>query len=129
MVAFLDQKMGNAPEGGGTDVDIGLGLDLSGTADNGGQILLDELSGQDLGVAGLLAVDEETDEAGSHHDCNDDQEDLFHGRYVLQVCLESVYANDLVMVPKERENLAECAEKGPGRWKAREFSATCEIAK
>jgi hypothetical protein len=58
----------------------------------------------------LLTVDEEADEAGNDHNCTYDQEDLFHGWHVLQVCPELVYAIDLAMVPKEGENLVERPE-------------------
>ena len=42
VVAFFDVEVGDAAEGGGADVDIGLGLDLSGAADNGGQVLAEQ---------------------------------------------------------------------------------------
>jgi hypothetical protein len=35
VVAFLDVEVGDAAEGGGADVDVGLGLDLAGAADDG----------------------------------------------------------------------------------------------
>ena len=53
VVAFLDVEVGDAAEGGGADVDVGLGLDLAGAADDGDEILADDLAGGDLGDAGL----------------------------------------------------------------------------
>ena len=39
VVAFLDVQVRDAAEGGGADVDVGLGLDLAGAADGGDQVL------------------------------------------------------------------------------------------
>ncbi len=57
-VALFHVEVGDAAHGGGAEVDVGLGLDLAGAADHRGQILPHDLGGQNLGVAGLLLVDE-----------------------------------------------------------------------
>ena len=84
--------MGDAAHGGGAEVDVVLGLDLAGAADDRGQVLLYDLGGQNLGVASLLPVDEQGHKPGGHHYGENDQEDLFHVRFVLQVSPILVYA-------------------------------------
>ena len=76
--------MGDAAHGGGAQIDVGLGLDLAGTADDRGQILPYDLGGQNLGVAGLLPINEEGDEPGSHDNGKNNQENLLHVRVVLR---------------------------------------------
>ncbi len=51
VVAFLDVEVGDAAEGGGADVDVGLGLDLAGAVDDGDEVLAHNLAGGDLGDA------------------------------------------------------------------------------
>ena len=70
--------MGDAAEGGGADVDVGLWLDLAGAADDGREILLVDLGSEHLGVARLLLVDEDCNQDDGNNDCSGDQEDLFH---------------------------------------------------
>ena len=57
VVAFFDVEVGDAAEGGGADVDVGLGLDLAGAADGGDEILADGFAGGDLGDVGLAVED------------------------------------------------------------------------
>ena len=57
VVAFFDVEVGDAAEGGGADVDVGLGLDLAGAADDGDEVLTGDLAGGDLGDVGLAVVD------------------------------------------------------------------------
>jgi hypothetical protein len=57
-----------------------------------------------------------------HHYGENNQKDLFHGWFVLQVSPESVYAIDLVMVPKGREKLVERLEKFRKEGKPEGFS-------
>ena len=57
VVAFFDVEVRDAAEGGGADVDVGLGLDLAGAADDGDEILAHDLAGGDLGDAGLAVSD------------------------------------------------------------------------
>ena len=91
--------MGDAAHGGGAEVDIVLGLDLAGAADDRGQVLPDDLGGQDLGVTGLLPPNEQSHKSGGHHYGENNQEDLFHVRCVLQVSTLSVYAIPVCVVP------------------------------
>ena len=53
MVALFDVEVSDAAEGGRADVDIGLGFDLAGAAYRGGEVLANNLTGDDLGIAGL----------------------------------------------------------------------------
>ena len=77
MVAFFDVEVGDAAEGGGADVDVGLGLDLAGAADDGDEILADGLAGGDLGDVGLAVENAADDDACQDQDDNDDDNDLF----------------------------------------------------
>ena len=85
LLTLLDVEVGDAAHGGGAQVDVVLGLDLAGAADHRGKILLDDLGGQNLGIAGLLPVDEQGYQSGSYHYGESNQEDLFHVRFVLRV--------------------------------------------
>jgi len=91
-VAFLDVQVGDAAHGRGAQVDIGLGLDFAGAADDRSQILARDLGSQNLGVSGLLLIDHEGHKSGGHHYGKCYQEDLFHVRCMLQVSPNSVYA-------------------------------------
>ena len=53
MVALFDVEVGDAAEGGGADVDVGLGLDLAGAADDGDQVLSHCFAGGYVGDVGL----------------------------------------------------------------------------
>ncbi len=66
LLAFLDVEVGDAAHGRGAEIDVVLGFDLAGAADDGGQILLDDLGGQHLGITRLLPDDE-----ASHKACDD----------------------------------------------------------
>ncbi len=55
-VAFLHIEVGDPAHGRCADVDIILGLDLAGAADDRGEILADDFCGKNLGVAGLLTL-------------------------------------------------------------------------
>jgi hypothetical protein len=48
VVALLDVEVGDAAEGGCADVDVGLGLDLAGAADDRDEVLTDDLAGGDF---------------------------------------------------------------------------------
>ena len=39
LLTLLDVEVGDAAHGGGAEVDVELGLDLAGAADNGGEVL------------------------------------------------------------------------------------------
>ena len=67
-VTLLHVEVGDAAEGCGANVHIGLGLDLTGAADDRSQILPHDLGGQNLGVAGLLLDDHEGHKSGGHYD-------------------------------------------------------------
>ncbi len=58
VIALFDVEVGDAAKGGGADIDVGLGLDLAGAADDGGEILAHDFGRQYLGVTGLLMIDE-----------------------------------------------------------------------
>ncbi len=59
VVAFLDVQVGDAAEGGGADVDVGLGLDLAGAADDGDEVLPADDRGGHLDDVGLAVLDGE----------------------------------------------------------------------
>ncbi len=77
VVAFLDVEVGDAAEGGGSDVDVGLGLDLAGAVDDGDEVLAGGFAGGDLGNAGLSVEDAADDDSGQNQDDCDDDDDLF----------------------------------------------------
>jgi hypothetical protein len=94
--------VGDAAHGGGAQIHIGLRLDLAGAADDCGQVLLYDFGGQNLGVAGLLMVDEQKHESGGNQYGESNQEYLFHVRFVLQTSPDSVYAILFGTVPCRR---------------------------
>ena len=104
LVSLLHIEMGDAAHGGGAKVNVGLGLDLAGAADNRGQILAHDLGGQNLGIARLLLVDHEGHKSGSHYYSANNQENLFHVRFVLQTSPDSVYAIGPGKVPRGCKN-------------------------
>src|SRR6202041_2278045 len=69
VVALLDVEVGDTAEGGGADVDIGLGLDLASAADGGDEVLADDLAGGDFGDSSLAVQD------GARGRSRDDQND------------------------------------------------------
>ena len=78
MIAFLYIEVGDAAKGGCAQIDVGLGLDLAGAADDGGQLLARDFGGQGLGVAGLLAIDEQRHNRDDHHDGENNQKNFLH---------------------------------------------------
>ena len=48
VIPFLDVEVRDAAEGGGTDVDVGLGFDLAGAADDREKIFAGDLGGRGL---------------------------------------------------------------------------------
>ena len=77
VVALFDVEVGDAPEGGGADVDVGHWLDLAGAVDDGDQVLTDGLAGGDLGDAGLSVKDAGDDDSCQDQDDGDDHNNLF----------------------------------------------------
>jgi hypothetical protein len=75
-VSLLDIEVGDATEGGGADNDVGLGLDLAGSADGGDEVLADDLAGGDLDNAGLAVQYGAGGDAGNGKDDDDDNDDL-----------------------------------------------------
>ena len=75
-VTFLDVEVGDAAEGLGADVDVGLGLDLAGAADDGDEVLLDDLAGGHFGDIGLPVQDRADDDASEDQYGDDDKDDL-----------------------------------------------------
>ena len=53
MVPFNNVEVGDPAESGGADIDVGLGLDLPGAADDRTQVLSNNLSGYNFGVTRL----------------------------------------------------------------------------
>ena len=80
-VAFFDVEVGNPAERGGSDVDVGLGLDLARAADDGDQVFPHHLGSEYFGVTRLGANDGKGGDADRHQDhAGDDQYLLqFHG--------------------------------------------------
>ena len=68
VVALFDVEVGDPAEGGGADVDVGLGLDLAGAVDDGDEVLTDDLAGGNLGDAGLAMKDGADDDACENQD-------------------------------------------------------------
>ena len=77
MVAFLHIKVSNAAEGGCADVDVGLWLDLAGSADDRGKVLSSHLPGRHLGELGVVMKDQARRHAGCDEEDDDDKDDLF----------------------------------------------------
>ena len=69
MVALFDIKVRDATEGGGADVHVGQGLDLTGSADSGNQVLLRGFARGD-GCNAVAAMND-----GADDDTGDDDED------------------------------------------------------
>ena len=76
LIAFLDVEVGDASEGGGAYVDVGLRLDLPGTVDDGGEVLTDDFAGRDFGDVGLAMNDAACDDTGKNQYCNYNNDDL-----------------------------------------------------
>ena len=77
VVALVDVEVGDAAKGRSADVDVGLGLDLAGSADEGDEILAGDLGGGDLGDAGAAMEDGADGDAGEHKDDKDEQSYFF----------------------------------------------------
>jgi len=58
--------------------------DMATPAANANQILFGDLGGEDLGVAGLLPPDEEGHKCDDGYDGDNNEDDLFHARFVLR---------------------------------------------
>jgi hypothetical protein len=88
VVAFLNIKMSDTAEGGGTNIDVGLWLDLSRAAYDGDQVLTYGLADDDLGYVGLATVDASGDHSGQNDNCANNQEYLLyaHSAVSLFVC-------------------------------------------
>ena len=85
MVALFHIEVGDSAHCSGAQVRIGLWLDLTGSADNRGQILSVDFCGQYLGVTGLLLVDHKGYKPGNYYDGENNQEYLLHVCWLLQV--------------------------------------------
>jgi hypothetical protein len=77
VIPLFDVEVGDASERGGTDVDIGLRLDLTSAIHNGGQVLVVGFAGGDLGDAGLAVNDASDDDSSQNQDDYDDCNNLF----------------------------------------------------
>jgi hypothetical protein len=77
VVALLDIEVGDTPEGGGADVDVGLGFDLAGAVDDRGEVLTGGPAGRYLGDVGLLVKDGACDDASQNQSDNENQNNLF----------------------------------------------------
>ena len=97
VVAFLHVEVSDAAKRRGADIDIGLGLDLAGSADDRGQILRDNLGGQNLGVARLLLTDEDGNKTTGHNTRQDTIRKIFFmGAVVLQEAPVLILRNNLL---------------------------------
>ena len=67
VVTLLDVEVGDAAHGSGAEVDVGLGLDLAGAADDRGEVLAMNLGGEDLGITRLLLYDEDGNKDDGHN--------------------------------------------------------------
>jgi hypothetical protein len=75
-IAFFHVEVGDASEGCGADVDVGLRLYLSGAADDGDEVLMSRLCGRDLGDVGLTVKNASDDDTGENQDDRGDDDDL-----------------------------------------------------
>ena len=69
--------MGDAPEGGCADIDVGLRLDLAGAVDDGDEFLADDFAGGDLSDVGLAVKNAADDDACKDQDDHDNYNNLF----------------------------------------------------
>ena len=104
-VSLFYKEVGDAAEGSSAQIGIRSGLDLAGAADHRNQVLARDFGGENLGVAGLLPVDEQGHKPNGGHSGKNQQNYLFHARYVLRVSL-IVYATGAGAVLNSRPNAA-----------------------
>ena len=85
MIAFLDVKMRDPPEGGGADVDVSLGLDLPGAADHRNQVLARRFASRHSLHAGVAINNGSGDCTGDDNDNQDDEENFFdaHSSFLI----------------------------------------------
>ena len=95
----LTIEVGDAAEGGGADVDVGLGLDLAGAADDRGEVLADDFAGEHGGVSGLSLEHHEGDNAGNDEKRKDSEDDFFHNWMAVRKSPLTVYAMEGPGVP------------------------------
>ena len=79
VVTLFDVEVGDAAEGGGADIDIGLGLDLPGAADGGDEVSVDGLGGGDRGNVRTAVNDCSSDDAAHDYHDEDNQQNLLTG--------------------------------------------------
>jgi hypothetical protein len=66
VIALLYIQVGDATEGGGSDVDVGLGFDLARAVDDRGEVLTDSFAGCYLGNLSLPVEDGTYDDTGQN---------------------------------------------------------------
>ncbi len=98
MVALIDIEMGDAAQGGGADVHVGLGLDLAGAVDEETRFSRDDLPMSDFGIARLRTHDGEPDHSGENQDDSGNNEELFQD----SCSLAKDYASSETAVPRRR---------------------------
>ena len=82
---LFDIEVGDSTHGRGAKVHVVFRLDLTGAAHHRRQILLHNLTGQNLRIPRLLPVDEQGDKSGGHNDSESNQENLFHEYFGLRL--------------------------------------------
>ena len=88
-ITFFDIEVGDAPEGGGSDVNIGFGLDLAGAIDDGDEILADGVAGGHLSDGALVVQDAADDDSCKDQDGNRDQDNFFEAHRAFSAFLRS----------------------------------------
>ena len=109
VVPLFDIEVGDATEGGGADVDVGLRLDLPGAADGGDEILAHHLAGGDLDDAGLAIEDGAGGNACEGED-NDDEDDDVPSTHTVFLCVLRTIAATLRRARQTRPVRARVAE-------------------
>jgi hypothetical protein len=119
-VSLFYIEVGDAAHGGGAQIRVGLGLDLAGAADHRGQLLAHDLGGKNLGVAGLLPVNEEGYKSSDGHCGENNQKYLFHagtcsGNAQFQCTQSAPVQFPAACQPARRNRINEHPEHGPAR--------------
>lgn len=89
VITLFYVQVGNTAKGGGSYIDIRLGLDLSRAIDDGDEILMHNLARSDLCNVGLVVKNGANDNPCQNQDSDDNQDDLFSAHCCfLCACLQ-----------------------------------------
>jgi len=76
VITLFYVEVSDASEGGGSYVDVGLGLDLAGSINDGDEVLLHSLAGRYLGDGALALEDGARNDASQDNDSDYNQNNL-----------------------------------------------------